>query len=86
MDGSHGREAQMSEHDVNAGRAPEPQGRLVGLPYDFRRPTASRIRSRARNPDDRRIFTPKTFGWGLGINFYWLVHPVRLMRARRDSR
>ena len=76
----------MSEHDVDAGKAPEPQGRLAGLPYDLRRPTASRIRSRAWNPDDRRIFTPKTFGWGLGINFYWLAHPVRLMRARRDDR
>ena len=76
----------MSDHDDDAGIVPEPQGRLADLPYDFRRPTASRIRARAWNPGDPRVFTPKTFGWGLGINFYWLLHPVRLVRARRHSR
>jgi len=76
----------MSEHDDDARRAPEPQGRLAGLPYDWRRPTAAGIRSRAWNPGDRRVFTPKAFGWGLGVNFYWLVHPVRLARARRSAR
>ena len=72
----------MTDHDEQAGRAPEPQGRLAGLPYDFRAPTTSRIRVRAWNPADPRVFTPKAFGWGLGINWYWLAHPVRLMRAR----
>jgi hypothetical protein len=38
------------------------------------------------NPDDPRILTPKTFGWGLDLNCYWLLHPVRLVRARRRSR
>ena len=74
----------MTDHDEQAGGAPEPQGRLAGLPYDFRAPTRSRIRARAWNPDDPRVFTPKAFGWGLGINWYWLVHPVRLIRARRS--
>ena len=60
----------------------EPRRRL-GMPYDFRRPTATRYRSRAWNPDDPRILTPKTYGWGYGLNFYWLVHPLRLVRARR---
>jgi len=73
----------MNEHDAGAGRASEPQGRLAGLPYDFRRLTGSRIRARAWNPGDPRVFTPKAFGWGLGVNWYWLVHPVRLVRARR---
>ena len=68
------------------GKVPEPQGRIAGLPYDLRRPTASRIRARAWNPGDRRVLTPKTFGWGLGVNCYWLVHPVHLVRARRRSR
>jgi hypothetical protein len=61
----------------------ESDGRLLGLPYDFRRPTTGRIRARAWNPDDPRLFTPKAFGWGLGINVYWLVHPVRFVRTRR---
>ena len=55
----------MTDHDEQAGRAPEPQGRLAGLPYDFRAPTRSRIRARAWNPDDPRVFTPKAFGWAL---------------------
>jgi Family of unknown function (DUF5808) len=73
----------MNDHHDDAGRPPEPQGRAVGLPYDFRRLTASRVRARAWNPRDPRVFTPKAFGWGLGVNWYWLVHPVRLIRARR---
>jgi hypothetical protein len=75
----------MSDHDDDAAPVPQPQGRRAGLPYDFRRPTTPRIRARAWNPDDPRILTPKTFGWGLGVNFYWLVHPVRLVRARRRA-
>jgi hypothetical protein len=73
----------MSDHDDGGGPVPDPQGRAAGLPYDWRRPTASRVRARAWNPDDPRVFTPKSFGWGYGVNFYWLVHPVRLIRARR---
>jgi hypothetical protein len=38
----------------------------------------------AWNPGDPRVFTPKAFGWGLGVNWYWLVHPLRLIRARRS--
>jgi hypothetical protein len=74
----------MSDHHDDAGGAPAPPGRVAGLPYDFRRLTASRIRARAWNPGDPRVFTPKAFGWGLGVNWYWLVHPVRLIRARRS--
>jgi hypothetical protein len=77
---------QMSDRDDDAGIVPEPQGHAAGLPYDFRRPTASRIRARAWNPGDPRVFTPKTFGWGLGVNVYWLLHPVCLVRTRRRSR
>jgi hypothetical protein len=85
-DSSHGQEVDMRDHHDDGGSVPEPQGRHAGLPYDFRRPTAARIRARAWNPDDPRILTPKTFGWGLGVNFYWLLHPVRLVRAHRRSR
>jgi len=82
--GSHGQEIQMSEPHDGAGRVPEPQGRVAGLPFDFRRLTATRIRARAWNPGDPRVLTPKAFGWGLGVNWYWLVHPVRLISARRS--
>lgn len=60
----------------------EPEGTLAGFPYDWRRPTAHRIRSRMWNPDDPRLFPPKAFGWGYTINFYWLFHLVRYFRTR----
>jgi hypothetical protein len=44
-----------AEHDTSrqdTARQENPQ-RLMGLPSDLRRPTATRLRSRAWNPDDR---------------------------------
>ncbi len=61
---------------------PQPQGRFGGMPYDWRRPKAARIKARWWNPDDPRLFTPKTFGWGYAVNVYWLVHLVRYFRRR----
>ncbi len=52
-------------------------GHRLGIPYDWSAPTAARTKARWWNPDDRRLFTPKSFGWGYDINGYWLVHPVR---------
>ncbi|HEX6472945.1 MAG TPA: hypothetical protein VF069_27900 [Streptosporangiaceae bacterium] len=74
----------MSGGNDPAGR--RVQGRFLGLPYDWRPPTRARLRAKAWNPDDLRILTPKTYGWGLGINLYWLCHPLRLARARRAAR
>jgi uncharacterized membrane protein len=54
-----------------------PGKKAAGLPVDFSQPTVERWKSRAWNPDDHRLFTPKTFGWGYGINFYRLVHPFK---------
>jgi hypothetical protein len=39
-------------------------GTRGGLPYDWRPPTRRRLGERAWNPNDPRLFTPKTFGWG----------------------
>lgn len=47
---------------------------ILGLPYDWRRPTVARAKSRMWNPGDPRMFPPKSFGAGWTINFYWLVH------------
>ncbi len=52
-----------------------PEKKVAGLPYDFAKPTKARWKSRSWNPDDSRLFTPKTYGWGYGINFYRLLHP-----------
>lgn len=59
-----------------------PDGHDGGLPSDWRKPTADRFRSRAWNSADHHLFTPETFGAGYGVNFYWLVHPLRYLRAR----
>jgi hypothetical protein len=62
-----------------------PEGHAAGIPYDWRKPTSERVRSRAWNPDDPRLFTPKTFGWGYGINAYWLVHPLRYVQGKKRT-
>ena len=54
--------------------------KLLGIPYDLRKPTMRRARSRLWNPDDPRLFPPKSFGWCWTLNFYWLAHPIRWMR------
>ncbi|HWH13061.1 MAG TPA: DUF5808 domain-containing protein [Solirubrobacteraceae bacterium] len=73
----------MNKQD-RSGRS-ESQTRAGGLPYNWHRPTVARLRSRAWNPDDHRLFTPKVFGWGYGLNFYWLAHPGGYLAARHDA-
>jgi len=47
------------------------QGKLLGIPYDWRIPTMGKIASRVANPR-AGMFTPKCFGWGWTLN---LAHP-----------
>jgi hypothetical protein len=49
-----------------SGRGP---GKFLGVPYDWRRPTRERFKSRWWNPSDRRIVMPRAFGWGYDFNF-----------------
>jgi hypothetical protein len=63
---------------------PDPQGRVLGVPYDLRRPTVARLKSRWWNKNDPRLLTPKTFGAGWDINLYWITHPGAYVR-RKDS-
>ncbi|NEW38556.1 hypothetical protein GV794_23720 [Nocardia cyriacigeorgica] len=60
--------------DPDDERVPAPQGTAAGMPYDWRRPTWARVKARVWNPDDRRLFTPKAFGWGYDLNLHRLVH------------
>ena len=55
-------------------------GRFLGIPYDWRAPTWERVKSRCWNPSDRRLLTPKTFGWGYDLNLYELARRLRLLR------
>ncbi|WP_037064621.1 DUF5808 domain-containing protein [Pseudonocardia acaciae] len=64
----------MSDSNPGGERVPEPQGKALGMPYDFRRPTVARFRARWWNPEEPRLFTPKAFGWGYDMNLYRLFH------------
>jgi uncharacterized protein DUF5808 len=55
-------------------------GRFLGLSYDWRRPTWTRLRAEWWNADSDRVFVPKAFGWGLGVNFAALARRLRLRR------
>jgi len=57
---------------------------FLGIPYDWRRPTGERARSRMWNPGDGRLFPPKSFGWGWTVNFYWFFHPLRWLARDRQ--
>jgi Family of unknown function (DUF5808) len=54
-------------------RNPPRTGRFLWAPYDWRRPTIARVKSRWWNPDEPRLFTPKAFGWGWDINLARLL-------------
>ncbi len=51
-------------------------GTFLGVPYDWRRPTLARAKSRWWNREDPRLFTPRTFGLG------WDINLARLLRRR----
>ncbi len=70
---------------VYAVRSGQPVGRFIGVPYDFRVPTADRIRDRLWNENDDRIFTPMVFGAGWSINFFRLVEKFRADNAAADD-
>ena len=53
-------------------------GTWLGVPFDWRKPTVARVRERWWNADDRRLFTPKTFGWGYDVNLYEAARRLRL--------
>jgi len=52
-------------------------GKVAGVPYDFRFPTARRFRDAYWNPNDERIFTDKVVGLGWAINFAQLIPRLR---------
>ncbi len=52
-------------------------GNVLGIPYDFRRPTPEKIRSTFWNEHSSLLFVPQVFGIGWTINFYPLLNPPR---------
>src|SRR5438105_1069577 len=59
------------------------QGKILGIPYDFRMPTPERIRERLWNKNTSSLVTPQLFGVGWSINFYPLFHPQPLQDQER---
>jgi hypothetical protein len=58
----------------NHAMSKEPRtGTFLGIPYDWRPLTRARLKSRWWNPNDPRLFTPKTYGWGFDINLARLL-------------
>jgi hypothetical protein len=53
-------------------------GKFLGVPYDWRRPTWERYKSRLWNPGDRRIVMPRAFGWGYDFNFAEIARRIGL--------
>ncbi len=66
---------------VYAFRSKQPSGRFLGAPYEFRVPTAARLRERLWNPDDPRILTPPVFGVGWSVNLCHLAAGARRLLA-----
>jgi Family of unknown function (DUF5808) len=56
---------------------PDKQGKFLGIPYDWRRPSKERFKQRSWNAEDPRIWTPKSHGWGYTINFKALGRRLR---------
>jgi hypothetical protein len=55
-------------------------GRFLGMPYDWRLPTWARLKHGIWNPQDQRLYTPKSFGWGYSFN---LAEAARRLHLRR---
>jgi Family of unknown function (DUF5808) len=50
-----------------------PRGRFLGIPYNWSRPTRRDVAKGLWDPDDSRVLTPKSYGWGYGVNFAALL-------------
>ena len=66
----------MDDHRTARNRT----GKFLGIPYDFRPLTRTRMRQRWWNPADRRMLTPKALGWGYDLNLYELGRRLRLLK------
>jgi hypothetical protein len=51
------------------------------VPYDFRKPTLERARSRWWNPNEDRVFVPQVFGVGWTVNLNRVGRLVGLVPA-----
>lgn len=59
--------------------ARKPQGSFLGIPYNWSRPKPGELGKGLWDPDDPRVFPPKNYGWGYGLNVAALA---RLFKRR----
>ena len=71
---------------VYAMRTRQPSGRILEVPYEFRVPTADRLRDRLWNPDDPRLFTPSILGVGWSINLFQVAVRAQALLALATER
>jgi hypothetical protein len=45
-------------------------GSVLGMPYDFRTPTPTRLKQAAWNPQNDHMLTPHIYGWGYALNLH----------------
>lgn len=60
-------------------------GRVLGLPYELRIPTAKRIASRWWDPRNPRVFVPRVFGVGWDVNFGALAVLLHLIEPDAED-
>jgi hypothetical protein len=64
---------------VDALRSRRIHGEAIGfVPYDFRPPSAKRVRRSLWSPDDDRLITPAVFGVGWSVNVGRVARLLRL--------
>ncbi len=60
-------------------------GTFLGIPYDWRKPTRERLKRGIWNPQERRVFITKVYGWGYGINLHELARRLGLVKPPRSD-
>ncbi|HSK48574.1 MAG TPA: DUF5808 domain-containing protein [Coriobacteriia bacterium] len=60
-------------------------GRILGVPYELRVPTRERVALRWWNPQDPRLFVPRVFGIGWGLNFASLAIRLHLLEPDAED-
>jgi hypothetical protein len=68
-----------------ATKNPKKVGKFVGVPYDWRKPTKKRFKSRVCS-SDAPFVTQRWYGWGYDYNFYALIHPVKWRQTRKKAK
>jgi Family of unknown function (DUF5808) len=61
------------------------EGRVVGVPYDFRPPTPARFRKRMWAPDNAHLVVPQVFGVGWTVNLGRLARELKRPGTSRSS-